>query len=697
MADKKISELTNITGANIADGDELVVVDTSASETKAITFGEFKNALDTATGFVSITGDTMTGDLALSGADITFGDNDKAIFGAGSDLQIYHNTAGFTGNIIASATNNLYIRSNSLYFQKADGTENNMFAISDGAVSLAYDNNVKLATTSTGVDITGTLTSDGLTVDGNVANITLNNTDTTIGQQRLSEINFDQNDPDGAGVGTVASIYALNRGSSSGFGALVFQTGTASTLADRMRIEYTGDISFYEDTGTTAKFFWDASAESLGIGTSSPSKSLHILNTSSTGSTNPSHLRIEGNNSNYYDIGRDNSGTGFLSFYGSQTGANGYIFGGVDGERMRIDSSGNVGIGASSPFYAVQVNRTPSASGFDGISVEDSSTVVGLFKTGSSYSFGSVGSNQSWIYSNTSDLNITSDGSGIIKFQGENGSERMRIDSSGNLLVGKTSATTFGTEGIELRANDIVWSTRTSGPSLELNRLTTDGDIAGFYKDGTIVGSITTGAGGYMHIKGGNNTFGSGIAFNNQTWNPTNASGTITDNHVKLGDTTSRFTDLYLSGGVYLGGTGSANKLEDYEEGSWTPVYRVGSSGGSTLTVTGGDQYARYVKVGKLLYLDFGFGGSTVSGSSGGLYITGFPFVFWSTGNNSLRTRGSTISYINGFNTSGTVDLFSENTYALVLSQGATTWSLPTYTPTSNSYFHATLVIETNA
>ena len=38
----------------------------------------------------------------------------------------------------------------------------------------------------------------------------------------------------------------------------------------RLRIEHNGDISFYEDTGTTAKFFWDASAEALGIGTTSP-------------------------------------------------------------------------------------------------------------------------------------------------------------------------------------------------------------------------------------------------------------------------------------------------------------------------------------------------------------------------------------------------------------------------------------------
>ena len=229
MADKKISELTNITGANLADGDELVVVDTSASETKAITFGEFKTALDTSTGFVRITGDTMTGDL----------------------------------------------------------------------------------------DIQGTLTSDGLTVDGNVANITLNNTDTTIGQQRLSEINFDQNDPDGAGVGTVASIYALNRGSSSGFGALVFQTGTASTLADRMRIEYTGDISFYEDTGTTAKFFWDASGESLGIGTTSPiGGSLHLAKSGTSDYTNMFFQNTGASGRNYQlGVGGSNTGNYAGKFY----------------------------------------------------------------------------------------------------------------------------------------------------------------------------------------------------------------------------------------------------------------------------------------------------------------------------------------------------------------------------------------------
>jgi hypothetical protein len=47
--------------------------------------------------------------------------------------------------------------------------------------------------------------------------------------------------------------------------------------------------------------------------------------------------------------------------------------------------------------------------------------------------------------------------------------------------------------------------------------------------------------------------------------------GTSVDATVDLGYFSLRWKDLYLSGGVYLGGTGAANKLDDYEEGTWTP------------------------------------------------------------------------------------------------------------------------------
>jgi hypothetical protein len=70
MADQKISELTALTGADVADNDAIAIVDTSALATKKIVFSELKNALDTATGFVRITGDTVTGDLSLESCDL---------------------------------------------------------------------------------------------------------------------------------------------------------------------------------------------------------------------------------------------------------------------------------------------------------------------------------------------------------------------------------------------------------------------------------------------------------------------------------------------------------------------------------------------------------------------------------------------------------------------------------------------------
>ena len=114
--------------------------------------------------FVTKTGDTMSGDLSL-------GDNDKAIFGAGSDLQIYHN--GGSGNFIDSVNKDLYLRCNldagitggDIAIQPKAGENSAVFRDNAGA-ELYYDNSKKLETTSTGVDVTGTVDSDGLTVSG---------------------------------------------------------------------------------------------------------------------------------------------------------------------------------------------------------------------------------------------------------------------------------------------------------------------------------------------------------------------------------------------------------------------------------------------------------------------------------------------------------------------------------------------------
>jgi hypothetical protein len=83
-------------------------------------------------------------------------------------------------------------------------------------------------------------------------------------------------------------------------------------------------------------------------------------------------------------------------------------------------------------------------------------------------------------------------------------------------------------------------------------------------------------------------------------------------------------TDLTLSGGVYLGGTGSANKLDDYETGTWTPVV-IATAANPTVSYL--DQDGVYAKVGNLVvaWCDVKIG--SISGGSGISGIGGLPFT----------------------------------------------------------------------
>ena len=101
---------------------------------------------------LNLSGGTLTGNLNL-------GDNDKAVFGASDDLQIYHD--GSNSFITDTGTGNLYVRaSNELALTSAAG-EAFFLGIADGSSYLYHNGSVKLNTTATGIDVTGSVTATG--------------------------------------------------------------------------------------------------------------------------------------------------------------------------------------------------------------------------------------------------------------------------------------------------------------------------------------------------------------------------------------------------------------------------------------------------------------------------------------------------------------------------------------------------------
>jgi hypothetical protein len=153
-----------------------------------------------------------------------------------------------------------------------------------------------------------------------------------------------------------------------------------------------------------------------------------------------------------------------------------------------------------------------------------------------------------------------------------------------------------------------------SNGSITIDRKSTDGTIAEFRKDGTTVGSIGA-VGGDIFVGTGDTTLRFYDAGNSIT--PRGTNGAANNGVIDLGSSSERFKDAYLSGGVYLGGTGSANKLDDYEEGTWSPVDGSGNAYNNGVNAT-------YTKIGRIVYINFDV---TATASTTGSQIAGLPFT----------------------------------------------------------------------
>ena len=245
-------------------------------------------------------------------------------------------------------------------------------------------------------------------------------------------------------------------------------------------------------------------------------------------------------------------------------------------------------------------------------------------------------------------------------------STAMTLDSSGNLLVGGTGTapdTSSTDTGHAFRADGRAGISRDGGPALSINRLNSDGSIVEFRKDGSVLGSIGVAT---------NITIGSGstrIWFKDDTnsLRPiSTAIGNGSDGVISLGEGSGgRFKDLYLSGGVYLGGTGAANKLEDYEEGGYNATFTTQNG---SINLSGSQNRMNYTKIGRQVTITGRVVVASVSNPSGYVRFS-LPFTNVSESEDEGHTALNVITYnVSGI---GSNVLFAEvgpNTaYAILL------------------------------
>ena len=145
------------------------------------------------------------------------------------------------------------------------------------------------------------------------------------------------------------------------------------------------------------------------------------------------------------------------------------------------------------------------------------------------------------------DTSITADTDDQIDFK-TGGTDRLKIDSSGNILFNTADATLASTSdnGVVLTVTGEVTAARAGNVCL-LNRLSSDGQIIEFRKDGTTVGSISSTGGVTIVIDGGGDR--TGFSFTADSFTP-RKNGSLSDNAVDLGAASYRLDDLYATNGT---------------------------------------------------------------------------------------------------------------------------------------------------
>jgi len=357
--------ISGLTALTANDQVEIIVYDT---------FSVFSGDVDSN---LSVGGNlSVTGTSSLTG-NVSLPDNAKAIFGAGSDLEIFHD--GSNSVISDQGTGNLNILASDK-IKLGNAAESEIYARfnKDGNVELRHDNSIKFETSSSGVDITGGFTAtDGCTITtaDNSAQLTLTSTDADGSAGPILVMNRDSGSPDNGDVlGQI--LYKFDNAAAESTEAIringILSDKTDGSEDARFEIKQmfggsmfsfqtmskdgiifnqdSADVDFrVESNGNANMLFVDAGNDRIGIGTSSPRSDLEVSNSGGGELT----FRY-GGNSGFGAIKADSNNA--LSFSAGATSFS---------QKMSLDS-GSLGIGidaasASGRIHAQESNNRHAA------------------------------------------------------------------------------------------------------------------------------------------------------------------------------------------------------------------------------------------------------------------------------------------------------------------------------------------------
>ena len=309
---------------------------------------------------------------------------------------------------------------------------------------------------------------------------------------------------------------------------------------------------------------------SVGIGTANPAKKLHIRDSIPD-------IRLEDTDTNAVVDLKANTGTGSFVIATDVNNAvadSKIVFQVDNDEKVRIDNNGRVGIGTSGPEYPLHVvgSNVSSGGGLATLGIYDSGTAYNGTNPGGGITFrGKFNSSNSFtnfatvqgIKENTTDGNYATALRFTTRANGGNLTEKMRIDSSGTVLVGRT-ADGDGTVGAMIRGTGFIQSTRDGSLAADFNRLSSDGDIIRFQKASSPVGTIGYESSG-LYVDGeashaGLKLFASSVA--------PRQNGADVDATIDLGWTGGKFKDIYASGTVYATPGGNDGSSANYAANS---------------------------------------------------------------------------------------------------------------------------------